>query len=284
MQNISSLEFERLSSLLHEHSGVYLQPNQAYLIETRLSQLTRNLGLKTVTQLLARLQQEPENLLQCFISLMTTHETLWFRDHSCWNALEKMIFPALFKQIALHHQPIKIWCAGCSTGQEAYSLAILIDELCHRQQRTDWIDYFSIRAMDICETVLKTARQAEYTAFEIGRGLSLTRRLHYFDEDQRHYWQLKPELRSRVQFEPINLIHDFSHLGKFDLILCRNVTIYFKPQVRQQILAKMVAMLKPAGALLIGATESLGQQTENFSLAEFENCVYVNAAKKSNKP
>ncbi|MEY4767548.1 MAG: hypothetical protein RL637_187 [Pseudomonadota bacterium] len=274
MQSITPLEFEQLSTLLYQQTGVYLQPTQTYLIETRLSRLILQLGLNSVSQLLNRLHSDPK-LLPRLISLMTTHETLWFRDFSCWNALEKAILPTFLQQIAHRKQLIKIWCAGCSTGQEAYSLAILIDELCRKQQRIDWVHYFSIRAMDICENVLETAKQAQYNRFEMERGLSMQRRLQYFQNHAHGHWQLIPEIRHRVFFESINLIHDFSHLGEFDLILCRNVTIYFKPEVRQYILMKMATMLKSKGALFIGATESLAKSIGEVNLMEFENCVYI---------
>ncbi|MFZ2725600.1 MAG: protein-glutamate O-methyltransferase CheR [Methylococcaceae bacterium] len=274
MQTITALEFEQISKLLHDQCGIYLHKDQDYLVQTRLSDFAQSLGLTTFSQLLLRLQVEPDRLLPTVINLMTTNETLWFRDSSCWNALEKKILPELLKKIERGYD-IKIWIAGCSTGQEAYSLAILIDELCQAKKKPELARQFSIRAMDISQTALQSARLATYNTFEINRGLSLARRNKYFEQTQQQTWVLRPNIRLRVHFDTINLTRNFSHLGKFDLILCRNVTIYFTPTVRSQILSTMVTMLTAEGALLLGATESLWQQRNNFKTVEFEGCIYV---------
>jgi chemotaxis protein methyltransferase CheR len=275
MQAITTLEFKQISKLLHDQCGINLQDDQHYLVQTRLSHFAESLGLHSFSQLFSRLQIEPEKLLPSVINLMTTNETFWFRDQSCWNALEKSILPALFKKLAQGSPEIKVWIAGCSTGQEAYSLAILIDELCLQQKRPEWARCFSIQAMDISLTALEIARTAQYNNFEIKRGLSLTRRNKYFEQAENNLWILRPNIRLRVHFDSINLTHDFSRLGVFDLILCRNVTIYFTSSVRSRILSTMVKMLSPDGALLIGASESLWSEHGDLNVAEFEGCVYV---------
>jgi chemotaxis protein methyltransferase CheR len=278
MRTITPLEFERMSQLLVEQCGICLQKDQQYLIETRLGDFVESLGLTTFSELLAQINRDPENLLPSIISLMTTNETLWFRDASCWNALEKAILPELLKKIA-RGDDIKIWVAGCSTGQEAYSLAILVDELCCLKRQPQWVRHFSIQAMDVSEKALQTARAATYNAFEMNRGLSPARMEKYFEQKNGYegYWVLRPNIRLRVHFDRINLMQDFSRLGKFDLILCRNVTIYFTTEVRKRILTRMVNMLTPEGSLLLGATESLWQQRMLFKTVEFQGCVYVKA-------
>jgi chemotaxis protein methyltransferase CheR len=275
MQPITPLEFKQISKLLHDQCGINLRDDQNYLVQTRLSEFSESLGLHSFGQLFSRLQFEPEKLLPAVINLMTTNETLWFRDESCWNALEKSILPPLFKKLERTQQDIKIWIAGCSTGQEAYSLAILIDELCQQQKHPELARRFSIQAMDISQSALEIARTAQYNDFEIKRGLSLKRRDKYFEQHPSKVWVLRPNIRLRVNFAAINLTHDFSRLGMFDLILCRNVTIYFTPAVRSKILSTMVKMLTPEGALLIGATESLWGNRGDFKEVEFEGCVYV---------
>jgi chemotaxis protein methyltransferase CheR len=205
---------------------------------------------------------------------MTTNETLWFRDESCWNALEKDILPALFKKLAYSRDTIHIWIAGCSTGQEAYSLAILIDELSTKLNKPELARHFHIRAMDISESALAVARAARYNDFEIKRGLDLNRRNKYFELDADNYWALRPNIRLRVHFDTINLTRNFSALGRFDLILCRNVTIYFTSETRHRILSTMIKMLNQQGKLLIGATESVRGLGE-FKTAEFEGCIYL---------
>jgi chemotaxis protein methyltransferase CheR len=148
----------------------------------------------------------------------------------------------------------------------------------NRINKQQYSRHFLIQAMDISETVLETARTARYNDFEIERGLSLERRNNYFEYCD-SYWQLRPDIRVRVQFESVNLTRDFSRLGKFDLILCRNVTIYFTPETRYKILSTMVKMLNPQGVLLIGATEPISKYKKEFRTDKFNGCIYIKADK-----
>ena len=276
MQAITFTEFEQIRQLLHDQCGINLNDDQDYLVQTRLSHFAQSLGLYSFSELTALLHKAPEKYLPTVINLMTTNETLWFRDESCWNALEKDILPKLLKKQQHTKAAIKVWIAGCSTGQEAYSLAILIDELSTKINQPDTARYFHIQAMDISQAALDIARTARYNDFEIKRGLSLIRRHKYFDLDKDNYWALRPNIRLRVHFDTINLTRDFSALGQFDLILCRNVTIYFTPETRHKILLTMTQMLTKQGVLLIGATESVRGQGE-FNSTEFEGCIYLTA-------
>lgn len=275
MQAITALEFRQISRLLHDQCGINLNNDQDYLVETRLSHFAESLGLNNFSELTMLLRTQPGKLLPTVINLMTTNETLWFRDESCWNALEKDIMPRLFKKLEDTQQDIKVWIAGCSTGQEAYSLAILIDEMSSEIKNPELARRFYIQAMDISQAALETARAARYNDFEIKRGLSLYYRDKYFDLSEDNCWILRPNIRLRVHFDAVNLTHDFSDLGKFDLILCRNVTIYFTQEMRYKILSSMTNMLTEQGALLIGATESVHDQKEEFNSTEFEGCIYL---------
>ena len=271
MLPISVAEFKQISQWLHDQCGLFLRDNQEYLVQTRLGRFTENLGLSSFSELNTLLRYAPEKYLSQVISLMTTNETLWFRDESCWNALEKDILPRLIQIQQRTNKIMRVWVAGCSTGQEAYSLAILLDELCQK----DIAKQFQIYAMDISQAALETAKAGRYNALEMKRGLSPCRRDKYFEPDHQ-YWILRSDIRLRVQFDTINLTHDFSRLGQFDLILCRNVTIYFTPETRQRILLAMTKMLSEQGALLLGATESVCGLTE-INSSEFEGCIYLNA-------
>jgi len=275
MLAITKSEFKNIRDLLHHQCGINLHDDHDYLVQTRLSQFTEDLGLSSFSELYAKLQLNPEKLLPNIINLMTTNETLWFRDDSCWNALQKKILPKLFEKIERTNEEIKIWIAGCSTGQEAYSLAILIDELCQKIKKPELTRRFHIQAMDISENALEIARMAHYNNFEIKRGLALSRRDQYFESLADNQWGLRPNIRLRVHFDSINLTHNFSHLGRFDLILCRNVTIYFTPEVRSKILSNMLTMLEREGALFIGSTESLWKSRSEINAQEFEGCVYI---------
>lgn len=277
MQAITFTEFKQISQLLHEQCGIHLNDDQDYLVQTRLSHFAQSLGLTNFSELTALLRKAPEKFLPTIINLMTTNETLWFRDESCWNALEKDVLPRLFKKLQDTQKNIKVWVAGCSTGQEAYSLAILIDEMSLKINKPELARHFYIQAMDISEAALDIARVARYNDFEIKRGLSMNRRHKYFDHSEDNCWVLRPNIRLRVHFGTINLTRDFSALGPFDLILCRNVTIYFTPETRYKILSTMTNMLTKQGALLIGATESVRGQQSDFNATEFEGCIYLKA-------
>lgn len=277
MLAITENEFKNIRHLLHKQCGINLHDDHDYLVQTRLSEFTEDLGLRSFSELYSQLQFNPEKLLPNIINLMTTNETLWFRDDSCWNALKKNILPKLFKKLERSNEDIKIWIAGCSTGQEAYSLAILIDELCLQMNKPELTRRFYIQGMDISENALAIARAARYNSFEINRGLSLVRQQKYFELQQDNCWVLRPNIRLRVHFDAINLTRNFSHLGMFNLILCRNVTIYFTPEVRSKILSNMVNMLRLDGTLFIGSTESLWKQRAEMNAEEFEGCVYIKA-------
>ncbi len=279
MLSITRNEFDSLRQLLHDECGINLHDDHDYLVETRLSDFAESLGLKNFGELYAKLQLQPDKLLPSVINLMTTNETLWFRDETCWNALEKNILPGLLKKLEQTRENARIWVAGCSTGQEAYSLAILIDELCRRLQKPELARRFDIKAMDISEAALETAREARYNSFEINRGLSAARRQKYFESQEDGHWVLRPNMRLRVHFDAINLTHNFSWLGRFDLILCRNVTIYFTKAVRSRILSAMANMLTDEGSLLIGATESLWRDRKDINVKKFEGCLYIRGQK-----
>lgn len=260
MLAITALEFKQISQLLHEQCGIKLNDDQDYLVQTRLSHFAEGLGLNSFSELTERLRITPDKYLPTVINLMTTNETLWFRDESCWNALENDILPKLFNKLEQTQRDIRVWIAGCSTGQEAYSLTMLINEMCLKLNKPELARRFHILAMDISQAALEIARAGRYNEFEIKRGLSLSRRDKYFDLTDDNYWVLRPNIRLRVHFDTVNLTRDFSDLGQFDLILCRNVTIYFSPEMRYKILLSMTNMLTQQGALLIGATESVRDQ------------------------
>jgi chemotaxis protein methyltransferase CheR len=176
MSPITCVEFQQIQQLLCEHCGIYLHDNQAYLVQARLSHYASRLGAQNFSDLITKLHANPEKLLPNVVNLMTTNETWWFRETSCWNALEKRILPDFIDRLSCRPIPfIRIWIAGCSAGQEAYSLAMLIDELCASLHQPQLSKRFAIEAMDISETALTIARHAIYSAAEMRRGLSPTR-------------------------------------------------------------------------------------------------------------
>jgi chemotaxis protein methyltransferase CheR len=272
---ITPLEFTKIKNLLKEYCGVALGDDQAYLVETRLAELSKEIGIKTFSELYDRISADSEHLLLEVTHLLTTHETSWFRDSSFWNILEKSILPKMFEELNTHKRIIKIWSAGCSTGQEPYSLAILIDEMCRQRGLLNEVNRFYILGMDISKFAISTATTGLYNTFDTKRGLSEQRRSFYF-KPIGHKWQLREDIRQRVKFRQINLMNNFAHLGSFDMVLCRNVIVYFSPEFRKMMISKIVDVLAKEGLLFLGASESLyGYYPDKLKKIEFERGVYM---------
>ncbi|MEK7483666.1 MAG: protein-glutamate O-methyltransferase CheR [Planctomycetota bacterium] len=278
MENIllTQQEFIKIRDFLKTSCGIFLENDKEYLVKTRLFDLV-NEADGNFTKLVEWALTNQKGMYQKLIHLLTTHETFWFRDDSFWNTLEKYIFPQLLKKIK-RGEDIYIWCAGCSTGQEPYSIAILIDELCKQMQIPFSIERFNILATDISQEVLEKAKRGRYTEFDLRRGISECRKQLYFtpsNDQTLDSWQLHPSISQRVQFRPLNLIDDFmgTH-GRFHLILCRNVLVYFAPEFKKSVLSKMANLLNPEGFLFLGASESIENTDDSLKKEEFENGKY----------
>jgi len=272
---ITQPAFFEIRKLLNLNSGIALNDDHAYLVETRLSDLGNEMGVATFGELFDRVRTNPKEMLPKIIHRLSTHETFWFRDKSFWNTLEKLILPKMFERLRLGTHRIRVWSAGCSTGQEPYSLAILIDELCQQRGTPTDINRFSILATDISEVVISTAKTAQYNTFDIERGLSKCRQNNYFIQQEKNNWKLREDICRRVEFRQINLIEDFTKkVGPFDIVLCRNVIIYFSPDFKKKFISKLVQVLANEGILFFGASESLRGYSEQLRISEFEGGFY----------
>lgn len=242
-----------LQRFLAKSAGLALAPEQFYLAESRLLPLAQSWGFTTVDSLLGELDYGVDaTLAQAAIEAMTTHETLFFRDRTLWAYIRGEILPQLMIARAQSRR-IRIWCAACSTGQEPYSLAMLLDE--EGRKLAGWS--IEILATDLSHGVIAAAREAVYSQFEVQRGLSIQHLLRHFQRDGEK-WRLNEHLRARVDFRQHNLIRDFSALGAFDLVLCRNVLIYFGDSTRRDVLGRVGGVINEAGYLALGASERLG--------------------------
>jgi len=213
--------------------------------------------------------QTSENLTQQLVDLMTTNETLWFRDQTCWNSLTDQIVPEMIRRLDQGQEQIRIWSAASSTGQESYSLMILIEELLQGQSKMDYRNRFEIVGTDISLSAVQAAKAGVYDHFTIARGLSEERRNKYFTLKGKNSYAIKPERMAGVTFQEFNLMNSFSTLGKFDLILCRNVLIYFSDATKVELLKRLKRSLLPKGNMILGATEStfgmdLDYQTQTY--------------------
>ncbi|MCP4697399.1 MAG: hypothetical protein GY862_11185 [Gammaproteobacteria bacterium] len=274
MKPITHEEFSKIRDILKVNCGVALNDDQEYLVETRLAGLGKEIGAANFSELFDSLLASRERLLPKVIHLLTTHETFWFRDNSCWNTLERFILPKMFKRLEAGALEIRIWSTGCSTGQEPYSLAILIDELCRMRGTPEYAEKFSILGMDISEAAISAARTANYSTFDINRGLSEHRRNIYFVPEGKK-WRLREDIRCRVEFGSINLMEDFKRLGLFDIVLCRNVIVYFSPELREKTIVGISRVMAENAMLLLGAAESLyGCCPDKLKKIEFEGGIY----------
>ena len=214
--------FDALKRFLVQHSGLSLDGDKQYLVESRLTPVAGRYNLPNVESLIRRLELTPEPALaRDVIEAMTTNETFFFRDRTPFDNFRNVMLPRLMEARAARRR-IRIWCTACSTGQEPYSLAMILDE--EARKIAGW--RIDVLGTDIARSVLDVAREGLYSQFEVQRGLPISMLLRYFQQKGER-WQVVEHLRSRVQFEERNLISDFRDFGRFDVIFCRNVLIYF---------------------------------------------------------
>ncbi|MDX2471020.1 MAG: protein-glutamate O-methyltransferase CheR [SAR324 cluster bacterium] len=247
-------QYKQFQDLLVKTSGIVLKANQTYLIENRLASLLRDLGLTNFDDLLNMIPGQAK-IAEQIVDLMTTNETLWFRDKSCWETVEKICIPKLVEKLEGGQQRVNIWSAASSTGQEAYSLSILIHEYLGARFKNSLLSRFNIIGTDISPTVIAKARLGEYDSFSLSRGMSKPKADNYFT-GVGDIFTIKDEIKKMVVFKDFNLMNNFSLLGRFDLILCRNVLIYFSDETKTDILNRMANNLTPEGIVVLGATES----------------------------
>ncbi|MGO9004411.1 MAG: CheR family methyltransferase [Beijerinckiaceae bacterium] len=262
-------DFDALRRFLSHSSGLSLDADKAYLAESRLAAIIERTGCADLGQLMRRLNggADPE-LSQEIIDAMMTNETFFFRDRLPFDSFRKIILPQLL-EARRNVRRLRIWCCACSRGQEPYSLAMIIDE--EAQKLTGW--NVEILATDLSRSVLAGAREGLYSQFEVQRGLPISYLLRYFRQEGDR-WRINEHLRSRVRFEELNLMSDFRRLGRFDVIFCRNVLIYFDVPTKKNVLGRLVQALPPDGYFLMGAAETVVGLTD--ALVPHAECRSIN--------
>jgi chemotaxis protein methyltransferase CheR len=245
-------DFKYIADLLKSRSGLIITQDKIYLLETRLSAIIREHGLAGLPALIDSLRQPgAEALRDRVVDAMTTNETSFFRDSHPFDTLRKTVLPGLIERRAASRS-LRIWSAACSTGQEPYSLAMTIRD--HFPILAGW--RVEIVATDISPRVLQRARSGIYSTFEVQRGLPIQMLIRHFDQVGND-WHIKDELKRTISFRPANLLEDFSALGMFDVVLCRNVLIYFDQDTKNRILRAIAGNMAADGALLLGGAESV---------------------------
>ena len=263
-------EFELLKSFVEKHCGIHLDPGKEYLIETRLTDIAVENECKTFFEFYQKAQSDTTGKLRNrIVDAMTTNETYFYRDDNLWNYLREVAVPELLRKAA--SGPVRVWSAAASTGQEAYSVAILFDELARAQGTPSLTRNLEIVGTDISSAALFLAIAGRYDTLAIRRGLSDERRQRYFSESG-SVWVLSDEIKSRAKFRRFNLMDSLAPLGNFDLVLCRYVAIYFQDDFKKDLFKRIAGVLKPGCPLLLGATETLRGHSDEFEPTVHKNC------------
>jgi len=241
-----------LRQWIHDVAGICLGSDKDYLIESRLGPVRARLGASDWAGLLGELHRAPSGpWAEAVVDALTINETSWFRDGWPFQALAQEILPA-WRQRHEGRRPLRLWSAACATGQEAYSLAFTLHRVAPWLTQAGQVE---IWATDICQKALSQAREGRYSDFELSRGLGDAERQSHFVVDGGG-WRVRPELRQLIRFESLNLARPLPQTGSFDLILCRNVLIYFDDVLRQRLLSQLLDRLDPEGALMLGSAEA----------------------------
>ncbi|HEY3381296.1 MAG TPA: protein-glutamate O-methyltransferase CheR [Vicinamibacterales bacterium] len=258
-QGISPETYKYLQDYVYRESGIVLEDDKHYLLQARLMPILKKEQLKTIDEICARLKAGQGDLRLRVVEAMTTNETLFFRDPAHYDALKTQIIPALMKARESTRR-LCFWSAAASSGQESYSLAILLLEMGLLAQ--GWS--IQIIGTDLSSQVLERARQGRYMQIEVNRGLPAAHLVRYFSK-QGLEWQLKDNVRSMVTFERFDLRQNPSPLGMFDVIMCRNVLIYFDVPTKKKILAALRTVLRNDGCLLLGGAEAILDLDGNYA-------------------
>ncbi|MFH1147049.1 MAG: protein-glutamate O-methyltransferase CheR [Pseudomonadota bacterium] len=273
---ITQEEFKLLRDYIADQSGIFVGDQKLYLIESRLTVLVIENGCRSFHEFYRKAANNPHNgLRDKIIDAITTNETLWFRDQTPWSILKEVIIPDFFNALSKRvKSKIRIWSAASSTGQEPYSIAMVLDEaLRERPGRDIGPEHFEIFATDISPSALFLAMAGRYDQIAMSRGMNERFRDRYFTQRGR-VWELDPVIRKRVTFKQMNLQTPFSPLGKFDLIMCRNVAIYFSDTFKRDLFSRMASTLDSRGYFFVGSAESLTGYSDDFELLEHKRGIY----------
>jgi chemotaxis protein methyltransferase CheR len=255
---VTPADYEYLRKLLRDHSGLDLSADKQYLIESRLLPLARKAGLPSISELVQKMKGGSASVTTQVVEAMTTNETFFFRDKVPFDHFRDSIMPEILKARA-NRKSIRIWCAAGSTGQEPYSLAMCLKEM--SAALAGW--RVEILATDLSQEVLEKSRAGIYSQFEVQRGLPIQMLVKYFKQSG-ELWQVNADIRAMVQHRKLNLLHDFSQLGIFDVIFCRNVLIYFDQDTKIDIFNRLAKVTEPDGFLALGAAETVVGLTDVF--------------------
>lgn len=260
--HLQESEYKLFRDFLEQQCGIVLGDNKQYLVKSRLAPLMQRFGIATLSALLTKTMNPFERQLRAaVVDAMTTNETLWFRDTYPYELLKNQLLPELEKSC----RSVKIWSAASSSGQEPYSISMTLLE--YQQTRfSSFSGGVSILGTDISNTMLEHCQRGEYDGLALARGLSPERRARFFEDSGKSMMRVKDNVRKTVSFRHLNLLDSYTLLGKFDIIFCRNVLIYFSPEVKAKIIRQFAQSLNSRGYLILGASESLSSLNDDFEM------------------
>ncbi|EAT12513.1 protein-glutamate O-methyltransferase CheR [Bermanella marisrubri] len=257
---ISKADFGVFRDYLERVCGILLGDNKEYLVASRLRTIVKDKELNSLAELV-KLMESDSRLRETVVDAMTTNETLWFRDAHPFQILQNRLLPEFCQK----QKSIDIWCAASSTGQEPYSISMVIDEF--KRANPGKLTSEKIMATDISPSALNIARSGVYDQLALGRGMPKEYLDRYFKQSEKG-WQVDPKIQARVQYRMLNLLNNYSLLGRYDIVFCRNVLIYFSSDLKQDILRRIHSVIKPGGYLFLGASEALSGLPDLYEMVQ----------------
>ena len=261
-RQLDDKSYHQFRTFLEQQCGIVLGENKQYLVKSRLAPLMSKFDVNSLGELVTRTLSPVERQLRAaVIDAMTTNETLWFRDDYPFKLLKKQLLPDFVDR----RTPVKIWSAASSSGQEPYSIAMSVLEY-QKSNPGSFSRGVQVIGTDISSTMLEHCKYGHYDSLALARGLSPERKKQFFENGDNGMLKVKDEVKKMVNFRPLNLLNSYSLMGRFDIVFCRNVLIYFAPEIKAQIISQIHDTLNDGGYLFLGASESLSGLNDNFNM------------------
>ncbi|MCW8834039.1 MAG: protein-glutamate O-methyltransferase CheR [Colwellia sp.] len=262
VRQLDDKSYNQFRTFLEQQCGIVLGENKQYLVKSRLAPLMSKFNISSLSELVTSTLSPVERQLRAaVIDAMTTNETLWFRDDYPFKLLQRQLLP----DFADKRTPVKIWSAASSSGQEPYSIAMSVLEY---QEKNPGAFPRGVQVIgtDISTTMLEHCKFGHYDSLALARGLSEERKSKFFEVGENGMLKVKEQVKKMVSFRPLNLLNSYSLMGRFDIVFCRNVLIYFSPEIKSQIIGQIHGTLNNAGYLFLGASESLSGLSDDFNM------------------
>jgi chemotaxis protein methyltransferase CheR len=274
MASISTNEFKLLRDYIEKSCGILVGDEKAYLIESRLSSLMAQNGCSTFAEFYQKaVSDRTIGLRDKIVDAMTTNETLWFRDSHPYKVLDEVLLREFADEISKgKRRKIRIWSAACSTGQEPYSIAMVINEFARKSSVLP-MEFVEIVATDISPSALFLAMAGRYDKLSMSRGMTDEMRDRYFDQTG-NVWAVKDKIKKMVTYKKFNLQDSFTMMGSFDIIFCRNVAIYFSEHFKRDLFKRFAQLLRPNGIFFLGASESMSNYSTEYQLLTHDRAMY----------